>query len=355
VGLVFLESRAKASLLSVDAFSQIRQYFGTSRPLSALIEHSTIEQRGRVEVREADRDSLVLIREGGNSHPLFLVHDGDGDTMLYRDLAMHLKPDRAVYGLRPYSRADAPMAHTRIAEMAAYHIGKMRSVQGHGPYLVGGLCAGGVIAFEIARQLQNMGEKVALVALLDGADVKAKLKTWRMASQRARRFASDMRQVQTSQFHRRALMLLNKGLRKAKNLSSYLVKHQVATLREAVRVRLLRSYLDRGKSVPRPLQHVSVRTVYLFAERDYQPAGLFDGELVLFRATSGEGADEPYIARYEDPLFGWGERVTKGVRVYDNPGGHSSMLQEPHVRIAAEQLQASLDRALADLPPVTHR
>ena len=47
------------------------------------------------------------------------------------------------------------MAHTRIAEMAAYHIDKMRSVQPRGPYLVGGMCAGGVIAFEIARQLQT--------------------------------------------------------------------------------------------------------------------------------------------------------------------------------------------------------
>ena len=103
----------------------------------------------------ADQDSLVLIRDGRDRPPLFLVHDGDGETMLYRNLALRLKADHAVYGLQPYSRPDVPMAHTRIAEMAAYHIDKMRSVQPRGPYLVGGMCAGGVIAFEIALQLQS--------------------------------------------------------------------------------------------------------------------------------------------------------------------------------------------------------
>ena len=92
--------------------------------------------------------------------------------MLYRNLALRLKSDHAVYGLQPHSLPDVPMAHIRIAEMAAYHIDKIRSVQPRGPYLVGGMCAGGVIAFEIALQLQSAAEKVALVALIDAADAK---------------------------------------------------------------------------------------------------------------------------------------------------------------------------------------
>ena len=54
-----------------------------------------------------------------------------------------------------------------------------------------------------------------------------------------------------------------------------------------------------------------MRTVYLFAEKNYQPKGLFDGDLELFRATYGEGHDEPYIERYQDPLLGWGQRDTR--------------------------------------------
>jgi thioesterase domain-containing protein len=71
---------------------------------------------------------------------------------------------------------------------------------------------------------------------------------------------------------------------------------------------------------------------------------------VLFRATRGEGPDEPYVERYADPLLGWGRRTSLGVRVCDIPGGHSSMLQEPNVRVLATRMQAYLDQALASEP-----
>jgi FkbH-like protein len=343
------------SLLAVDLFARIEHRFGEKLPLTSLIEASTIEQLARLVVSAADRDSLVLIREGRRGRPpVFLVHDGDGETMLYRNLALRLNADHAVYGLQPHSRPDVPMAHIQVADMAAYHIDKMRSVQPRGPYLVGGMCAGGVIAFEIALQLQNAAEKVALVALFDAADVKAPFKAWRFASQRIRRFNSALHQDRAIRFDRRVLAALTKGLGKAKNLSTYLVRHRLKLLRDEIRMRLFRSWLERGWSLPRALQQIPVRTVYLFAERNYHPKGPFNGDLVLFRATHGEGNDEPYIERYEDPLLGWGQRANGRVRAHDIPGGHSSMLQEPHVQILADQLQLSIDEALIDEPASPH-
>jgi FkbH-like protein len=339
------------SLLAVDLFARITRVFGKELPLSSLVEAPTIEQLARLVAGTAGPESLVLIRTGGNGPPLFLVHDGDGETMLYRNLALCLKRDHAVYGLRPHSRPGVPMAHTRIEEMAAFYIDRMRSVQPHGPYLVGGLCAGGVIAFEIALQLQRMGEKVGLVALVDAADVKARLKTWRSVSRRLHNFSSSMVQNRSTRFHRRVLSVVTKSLRKAKNLGAYLLEHQVKTLGEEIRARRLRSYLDQGWSLPLSLQQIPVRTVYLFAEKNYQPSGTFDGELLVLRATSGEDEDEPYAERYEDPSLGWATRSTRGVRVRDIPGGHSSMLQEPHVRTLAHQLQLSIDEACTSTPP----
>jgi thioesterase domain-containing protein len=75
---------------------------------------------------------------------------------------------------------------------------------------------------------------------------------------------------------------------------------------------------------------------------------LYPGEVVLFRATAGEGTDEPYVNIYSDPLLGWGQRVTQTVRVYDIPGGHSSMLQEPNVAAMAEAMQTYIDEALSN-------
>ena len=142
------------------------------------------------------------------------------------------------------------MAHTRITEMAAYHIGKIRSVQPQGPYLLGGMCAGGVIAFEMARQLQTQGEKVAMVALLDAADVEAPLKAWRVAGQRLQASPGCSATTESVRFDRRVRSVLAKALHKVRNLA---LPGPAASeeLRDEIRMRLFRSYLDRGRPLPR--------------------------------------------------------------------------------------------------------
>jgi FkbH-like protein len=338
------------SLQAVDLFAQIEQRFGKRLPLASLIEASTIEKLAPLVVGPANHDSLVLLRDGGNRPAVFLVHDGDGETMLYHNLALLLRPDHAVFGLQPRSLENVPIAHTRITDMADHDIDKIRSVQPRGPYLLGGMCAGGVIAFEIARKLQRAGDTVALVALLDAADVAAPLKTWRLTSRRIESFASAFRREQSVRFDRVVLSAILKALRKARNLSTYLLRQRYKELRDEIQMRLFRAYLDRGARLPRSLERIPVRTVYLFAEKNYQPEGPFDGDLMLFRATRGDGADEPYVERYADSLLGWGQRATGSVVAYDVPGGHSSMLQEPSVRALAEQMQATIDRVLASEP-----
>jgi thioesterase domain-containing protein len=145
---------------------------------------------------------------------------------------------------------------------------------------------------------------------------------------------------------RRAAVILGKALRKVRNAAAYVARERVGRARDAVRMRLFRAWLDRGRRPPRALGQVPLRTVYLFAERDYRPEGRFGGELTLFRATAGIGPDEPYVERYDDPLLGWGRRAALGVRAIDVPGGHSSMLQEPHVEALADRLQSCIDEAL---------
>ncbi len=97
---------------------------------------------------------------------------------------------------------------------------------------------------------------------------------------------------------------------------------------------LLRYHLDRGLSLPQSCQNISVRSVYEVARKEYTPS-IFQGKLTLWRATENIGMDNPSIDDTpaihvtKDPLLGWGKRSTKGVESFDNPGGHSSMLQEP--------------------------
>ena len=86
----------------------------------------------------------------------------------YGELARLLGPDQPFYGLRARGVDGVTPPHTKIEDMAAYYIKALRPVQPHGPYLLGGYCFGGVVAFEMARQLQAQGEPVALVGIFEG-------------------------------------------------------------------------------------------------------------------------------------------------------------------------------------------
>jgi len=126
------------------------------------------------------------------------------------------------------------------------------------------------------------------------------------------------------------------------NLIVYEVGSRFKKLQHSLNIKLFRYYLDRHRPIPTWLTPISVRTAYNYAELDYRPSEPFDGELVLLRATEGKGTDEPFSQVYSDPLLGWEKRTIGELKVYDVPGGHASMLQEPNVAVMAEIMQAYL-------------
>jgi thioesterase domain-containing protein/acyl carrier protein len=335
------------SLTTVRLFAQIEQEFGKKFPLTTLLQAPTLEQLATLldpSQPQVVQESLILLQDGGAYPPLFLIHDGDGETLLYLNLAQCLQPKRPVYGIQPYNQQGYPMMHTRIPEMAVDYLEQIRSIQPEGPYLLGGLCAGGVIAFEIARQLQSQGQKVDLVALIDAADVEAPKRFGYTSNQRMSRFTKALLgKGQPTNSQKQILDTLNTAIKKVNNLIAYELRTRMQESWDNLKMRLFRYYLDRGLLPPKFLQNIPVRTVYLFSEREYSPQGLFTGEVTLFCASQGEGDDEPYINIYGDPLLGWGNRTTGGVKVYNIPGGHSSMLQPPNVQIMADAIQDYLN------------
>jgi thioesterase domain-containing protein/acyl carrier protein len=110
---------------------------------------------------------LLPLRTGGSQPPLFCVHAGFGVGWSYIGLARHLPPDRALYALqaRSLSQPDQPAAS--IPAMAADYLDQIRTVQPSGPYHLLGWSFGGVVAHEMAVQLQADGETVSLLGLLD--------------------------------------------------------------------------------------------------------------------------------------------------------------------------------------------
>ncbi|HVZ89067.1 MAG TPA: amino acid adenylation domain-containing protein [Polyangia bacterium] len=160
------------SVLAVEICVRIEKETGVEIPLATFFESPTIEKlapyvsRARA-VSSPDAPIVVdLRRHSGSGEPLFCLLG----IHIYQDLALALPGDRPVVGMHlPFRYAPGSGQRPTVPQMAAGYIELIRRRQPHGPYHLAGLCFGGVVAYEVARQLEAQGETVALVAVFDGA------------------------------------------------------------------------------------------------------------------------------------------------------------------------------------------
>ena len=133
------------SLSAVTLMVELERQFGRSLPLSTLLTEPTVAAIARLLGGRPthERSAVVLLRGGGQQPPIFFVHDGEGEILPYRTLAMKLADGHPVYGIQPKSRLAYPMLHSRLADVSDYYCAQILAVQPRGPYLLSGLCIGG--------------------------------------------------------------------------------------------------------------------------------------------------------------------------------------------------------------------
>jgi thioesterase domain-containing protein len=333
---------------------EIETAFGKTLPLSVLLDGPTIEGLAAQLGPVSEPSPLVVpLREGGTKPPVFFIHDGMGEVLLYRNLALRLRRDRPIYAIRPLSRNGCPIVHTRLGEMAACYADEIRKIQPHGPYFVAGLCTGGLIALEIARQLESEGERIGLVGLIDTPHNRARKKS--VAKRRLQAFlGSSAAASGATGSSNGSPQVLGRARKKILNVLGYESRRLANEARRTILIKLLRYFVDRGGALPPIVQHIPVREVLWVAEREHTLPATFAGPVVLFRATKKSSAlegtmiggvlvdDTPYVDRFVEAAFGWEEHLAS-LAVHDIPGGHSSVLMDPNAEKLAEKLQAHLD------------
>ncbi|HWQ02112.1 MAG TPA: AMP-binding protein [Gaiellaceae bacterium] len=158
------------SILGAEAVARVRDVVGDPNlplvsivraPTPAAMAHEAFAGLG------IGASGVIPLQESGSRTPLFIVHAGDGDVLTFAVLARRLGPEQPSYGLRVPGLDDGTTVPSSVVELATGYVADIRSVQPHGPYVLGGYCLGAGIAVEMARQLEADGEEVAMLVMLD--------------------------------------------------------------------------------------------------------------------------------------------------------------------------------------------
>jgi acyl transferase domain-containing protein/thioesterase domain-containing protein/acyl carrier protein len=162
------------SLTAATMTLQIQQALRVRVPLVEVFNRPTIQKlaeyirvKGREEFQEVHED-LVLLKEGSaKASNFYFVHTGSGEVESYNELCNHLTCDLNFWGIRANRIRNYMPENIEAEEIAKNYIEKIRTLQPKGPYNIAGWCTGGVLSFEIARQLKEMNEEVSFLGLLD--------------------------------------------------------------------------------------------------------------------------------------------------------------------------------------------
>ncbi|MBN3938514.1 amino acid adenylation domain-containing protein [Nostoc sp. NMS9] len=335
------------SLLAVRLFSEIEKIAGKNLALSILLQAPTIEQLANIVERErcsksgvaaAPIDdikseksipwsSLVAIQPNGSRPPFFCVHGLGGEVLRFRELAVHLGSDQPFYGLQPKGLDGKQLPYTRIEKMAAHYIQQIQTIQPHEPYLIGGYSSGGIIAYEMARQLAMQGKKVALLVLFD---TYGSINTESLPLQKP------------ASHNWKSLLEI------AFNYVIKQVKGNTERLKYQIKEILWRIVFHFHLIIRRPLPYSSRK--YMVEEAIRQALRkyiltVYSGRATIFRTEDGLVVGQ----READAKMGWGKLALGGVDIYDISGIHNSIFKEPYVRSVSDKMKACIDQIIAEI------
>ena len=286
-----LRCAAPAGVLTPDLRDQLQQR--KSEILEFLRSAKELAQQQR---------AIVPLQPHGTRTPMFGVAGHNGDVFCYRALVQHLGEDQPFFGLQPPGLDGRSEPLTRVEDLAAYFAAQIRTFHPHGPYIITGFCAGGGVAFELARQLLQEGAAIDFIALFGSPYPSC----YRFPTQLRRRLVQQMERFGR---HAHALGSLSLG-----ELRRYVVE-------KLGRGRAHRELVDAAARDSVLVRRAKVERATIAALRRYTP-GHFAGRLILL-SPSREWLSSGALWR----------SVVERAEEYLGPAGcdGDTMLLEPYV------------------------
>jgi amino acid adenylation domain-containing protein len=179
------------SMLALTLPMLVEEKLGRKLSDSVVLQARTVQQMARLIDESVHGACLVSMQAGGTRPPVFFIHAHTGRVLEYRDVSNLLGPDIPFYALQPVGMDGAEKPLTSIEDMASRYIREIREVHPAGPFTICGYCAGGLIAYEIGRQIREGGEDEARIVLIETDFPRQKY--WRRFL--PRRSSADKREI----------------------------------------------------------------------------------------------------------------------------------------------------------------
>lgn len=313
------------SINAIKIIIEIEKRTGKKISLPTLFENSTIEKFAKLlsTSEEFFSDCLVPLKPNGNKTPLFMVHGGGLNVLSFVNMSKHFDEDQPFYGLQGVGPKGYDDWYESVEAMAAHYIDAIEKINPKGPYALAGFCVGGIVAFEMSRQLNAKGKEVNMLALLDSyADSSYYYKTLRQ-----KKLVKYYARTRKRLIYLKEMLTSWKAFKKRFNAKKdyiqqrHFVQNNTITEQEALAhtqftkaVGMIRGILDRYHLKSHSLK------VDLIRSKDHPAYGLAPIHL------------------------GWKKAALKGVNIHNIPGDNFDIRESPHDKVLAGILQDILDK-----------
>jgi acyl-CoA synthetase (AMP-forming)/AMP-acid ligase II/thioesterase domain-containing protein/NADP-dependent 3-hydroxy acid dehydrogenase YdfG len=332
------------SLRAIAVFREIERRFHKRLPLSTLFQGATVERLARALADErlpAERLRVVPIKEGARRPALLALHTIGGELFEFRPLAERLSPDAALYGIEPARLGATPSLFDSLEAMAERYAALLCESIPEEPYCLIGYSYGGLLAYEMARQLEARGKRVGLLAIVDtGPEWSARKRDWGLlrglydAGQLACHWAAN--EFLPARSHEKLAWLRS------------MARGTLRLARKPSPETAWRIFLDatfRYDRLPEDYQRLidaQFRAYVRYAPRPY--AGRITLYTAMAQPSGGDQGDD----------FGWARLASGGVDVVPVTGHHAYLMRARNVERLARDLDARL-QALARSRPAGWR
>jgi len=247
-----------------------------------------------------DLGNLMPINPEGNKHPIFLIHGDNGNYLLSR----YLGQDQPVYGFfHPGSEGEG-IKFKSVREISTSYLEKIRKVSPEGPYYIAGFSFGGVVAFDIAMQLQQSGQKVPFLVLIDSISPLAK---------------------EPFKWHNNLYRIIRSNILRTIKLE----------LIRFTKIAICNGYILVNKPIPVERRNFYMLDKYRKLNSKYNP-GKFDGKILLFRTSANPTSNK---------FLGW-ESLVAGIKYISLPADHTTVFDNEK---SAELLKIEFARYLSEV------